>query len=157
MPAFGASSSLPPIPTKVASPNRQRPATLLELFARVATKASILDCTRIRRTVFPAESSHAIGPRFQLQIDVRIRHLIACRPVADHEEDGILLREIQEMMAIARSSWKADAGARPNGFATRVGHKHELALNHINELVLPGMRMSRRRLTTGQNPNKVDA
>ena len=60
-------------------------------------------------------------------------------------------------MAIARSSWKADAGARPNGFATRVGHKHELALNHVNELVLLGMRVSRRRLTIGQNPNKVDA
>ena len=40
---------------------------------------------------------------------------------------------------------------------TRVGHKHELALNHVNELVLPGMRVSRRRLTTGQNPNKIDA
>src|SRR5476651_498319 len=61
------------------------------------------------------------------------------------------------MMAVARSSWKADAGARPNGFTTRVGHKHELALKHVNELVLPGMRVSRRRLTTGQNPNKVDA
>jgi hypothetical protein len=86
-----------------------------------------------------------------------MRHLIACRPVADHEEDGILLREIQEMVAIARSSWKADAAARPNGFATRVGHKHELALNHVNELVLLRMRVSRRRLTIGQNPNKVDA
>src|ERR1700731_2226526 len=61
------------------------------------------------------------------------------------------------MMAVARSSWKADAGARPNGFATRVGHKHELALNHVNELVLLGMRVSRRRLTTGQNANKIDA
>ena len=61
------------------------------------------------------------------------------------------------MMAVARSSWKADAGARPNGFATRVGHKHELALNHVNELVLLGMRVSRRRLTIGQNPNEVDA
>src|SRR5258708_16815105 len=61
------------------------------------------------------------------------------------------------MMAIARSSWKADAGTRPNGFATRVGHKHELALNHVNELVLLRMRVSCRRLTIGQNPNKVDA
>jgi hypothetical protein len=63
----------------------------------------------------------------------------------------------QEMMAVARSSWKADAGARPNGFATRVGHKHELPLYHVNELVLLRMRVSRRRLTIGQNPNKVDA
>jgi hypothetical protein len=86
-----------------------------------------------------------------------INDVLACRPVADHEEDGILLREIQEMMAVARSSWKTDAGARPNGFAIRVGHKHELALNHVNELVLLGMRVSRRRLTTGQNPNKIDA
>src|SRR5215475_8922840 len=61
------------------------------------------------------------------------------------------------MMAIARSSWKADADARPNGFATRVGHKHQLALNHVNELVLLRMRVPRRRLTIGQNPNKVDA
>jgi hypothetical protein len=61
------------------------------------------------------------------------------------------------MMAIARSSWKADAGARPNGFATRVGHKHKLALNHVNELVLLRMRVSRRRLIIRQNPNKVDA
>ena len=60
-------------------------------------------------------------------------------------------------MAVACSSWKANAGARPNGFATRVGNKHELALNHVNELVLFGMRVSRRRLTIGQNPNKVDA
>ena len=29
-------------------------------------KASIPGCARIRRTVFPAEASHAIGPRFQL-------------------------------------------------------------------------------------------
>src|ERR1700722_251777 len=61
------------------------------------------------------------------------------------------------MMAVARSGWKADAGARPNGFATRVGHKHELALKHVHELVLLGMGVSRRRLTTGQNPNKIDA
>src|SRR5213075_109726 len=61
------------------------------------------------------------------------------------------------MMAVARSSWKADAGARPNGFATPVGHKHELALKHVNELVLLGMRVSRRRLTIGQNPNKFGA
>ena len=109
---------------------------MAELLPEPLPKASIPGWTRIRGTVFPAEASYAIGPRFQLQIDVRIRHLIACCPVADHEEDGILLREIQEMMAIARSSWKADAGARPNGFTTRVGHKHELALNHVNELVL---------------------
>jgi hypothetical protein len=32
------------------------------------------------------------------------------------------------LSAVARSSWKADAGARPNGFATRVGYEHELAL-----------------------------
>src|SRR5690349_9519394 len=120
-------------------------------------EGSIPACARIRRTVFPVEASYAIGPRFQLQIDVRIRHLIACYPVADHEEDGILLRQIQEMMAIARASRKADAGARPNGFATRVGHQHELALNHVNELVLLRMRVSRRRLTIGQNTNKVDA
>ena len=39
-------------------------------------------------------------------------------------------------MAVACSSWEADAGSRPNGFATRIGHKHELALKHVNELVL---------------------
>jgi integrase/recombinase XerD len=48
------------------------------------------------------------------------------------------------MMAVARSGWKADAGARHNDFATRVGHKHQLALKHVNELVLLGMRVSRR-------------
>src|SRR5471030_2158015 len=69
-------------------------------------KASIPGCPRIRRTVFPVEGFHAIGARLQLQIDVRIRLLIACRPVADHEEDGIILGEIQKMMAVARSSWK---------------------------------------------------
>ena len=108
-----------------------------------AKKASIPGCARIRRTVFTVEAPHAIRSRFQLQIDVRIRHLIACRPVADHEEDRILLRYIQEMMAVDRSSWKADAGARPNGFATRVGYKHELALKHVDELVLLGMSVSR--------------
>ena len=36
-------------------------ATLLELFARAARKASIPGCARIRRTVFPTEASHAIG------------------------------------------------------------------------------------------------
>src|ERR1700748_3760838 len=66
-------------------------------------EGSIAACTRIRGTVFPVEASYAIGTGFQFQIDVRIRHLIACRPVADHEEDGIFLREIQEMMAIACS------------------------------------------------------
>jgi hypothetical protein len=40
------------------------------------------------------------------------------------------------MMAVACSSWEADAGSRPNGLATRVSHKHELALKQINELVL---------------------
>jgi hypothetical protein len=88
---------------------------------------------------------------------VRIRYLIACRPVADHEKDRILLREIQEMMAVARSGWKADAGARLNGFAIGVGHKHEFALEHVNELVLLGMSVSRRRLTTEQNSNEIDA
>ena len=61
------------------------------------------------------------------------------------------------MMAVARSSWKADAGARPNGFATRVGHKHELAFKHVNELILPGMRVSSGLLTTGQDSNEIDA
>jgi len=61
------------------------------------------------------ETFHAIRPRFQFQIDVRIRDLITCRPVADYEEDRVFLREIQEMMAVARSGWKADAGALPNG------------------------------------------
>src|SRR5215472_10522818 len=64
--SIGPSSSLPLIRAKVALPNRQRPATFLELFARAATKASIPGFTRIQRTVFPAEASYAIGPRFQL-------------------------------------------------------------------------------------------
>jgi hypothetical protein len=43
----------------------------------------------------------------------------------------MLAGEIQEMMAVARASWKADAGARPNGFATRFRHSHKLALKHV--------------------------
>jgi hypothetical protein len=85
------------------------------------------------------------------------RYFIARRPIADHEDDRILLREIQEMIAVARSGRKADAGAGLNGFATRVGHKHEFALEHVNELVLLGMSVSGRRLTTGQDPNEIDA
>jgi hypothetical protein len=96
------------------------------LFSIYSTNGLIPSRARIWRTVFPEEGSRAIKSRFQLHIDVWICDLIACGPVADHEEDGILLREIQEMMAVARSSWKADSGARPNGFATRVAHSCQL-------------------------------
>src|SRR5450631_1933402 len=61
------------------------------------------------------------------------------------------------MMAVARSGWKADAGTWLNGFATRVGHKHEFTLEHVNELVLLGMSVSGRRLAAGQNSNEIDA
>src|ERR1700704_3746953 len=61
------------------------------------------------------------------------------------------------MMAVACSRWKADAGARPDGLATRVGYKHEFALKHVNELVLLGMSVSSGRLTTGQTSNEIDA
>ena len=58
------------------------------------------------------------------------------------------------MMAVA--CWKADAGARPDGLATRVGYENEFARKHVNELVLLGMGMSSGRLTTGRNSNKID-
>ena len=41
--------------------------------------------------------------------------------------------------------------------ATRVGHEHELALEHVDELILLRMRVTGRRLAAGQNPNEIDA
>ena len=67
---------------------------------------SIPGCARIRRTVFSVVAFHTIGPRSQLEINVRIRYLIAYRPITDHEEDGIILFEVLEMMAVAGSGWK---------------------------------------------------
>jgi hypothetical protein len=123
----------------------------------VAKDFSIPGCARIRRTVFSVEAFHTIGPRSQLEIDVRIRYLVACRPIADHEEDGIILCEVQEMMAVASAGWKADAGALPYGLSTPVRHKHQFPLKHINELVLLGMSVSSGRLTTRQHTNEIDA
>ena len=98
----------------------------------------------IRCSILATEPFDAIRSRFQLQIDIGISHLIACSPVADHEEDGILLRHIQKMVTVAGPRREADAHARPDGFATRVRDEHELALDHVDELILFRMRVTGR-------------
>ena len=60
-------------------------------------------------------------------------------------------------MAVAGACRKTDARADPDGLATRVGHEHELALEHVDELILLRMRVTGRRLAAGQNPNEIDA
>ena len=40
------------------------------------------------------------------------------------------------MMAVAGACRKADARAGPDGLATGVRHEHELALEHVDELIL---------------------
>jgi hypothetical protein len=92
MAAYGATSSLPPIPTKVASPNRQRPQHFNPgLHADTAYRLSGGSLSRHRAPLSTLDRCPDTSPH----------HL---PPVADHEEGGILLREIQEMMAIARSA-----------------------------------------------------
>lgn len=59
-----------------------------------APRRSIPCCAWVWRSVFTVEAFRAIGPRFQFEINVRIRYLIACRPIADHEEHRILLCDI---------------------------------------------------------------
>src|SRR5215813_7070057 len=98
-----------------------------------------------------------IRSRFQLKIDIGVSHLIAHRPVADNDKNGIPLREIQEMMTVPGPSREPDTHAGPDGFPTRVRHEHELALYHVDELILLRMRVTGRRLAAGQDPNEVDA
>ena len=60
-------------------------------------------------------------------------------------------------MAVARTRWKADAGARTNRLATRIRDQHQLPFDNVDELVLFGMRMPRRRLSAGHDAHEVDA
>jgi homoserine acetyltransferase len=50
-----------------------------------------------------------------------------------------------------------DTRSRPDSFATRIRHEHELALNHVDELILLRMRVTGQRLAAGQNPREIDA
>jgi hypothetical protein len=91
----------------------------------------------------------AVRSGFQLKIDIRVGHFISYSAVANDEEGGIFVREIQEMMSVPGTCWKANAGAGPDTFSTRVRHEHEFALEHVNEFILLRMRVTRRRLSTG--------
>ena len=57
----------------------------------------------------------AIRSCLQFQVDIGIRHLITCNAVADDQKGGILIGEVQEVMAIAGACRKANARAGPDG------------------------------------------
>src|SRR5262245_55828906 len=123
--------------------------------APTVARDSVAGHARMRRAILVTESLFAIRPRFQFQVDIRIRHFIIGGAVADDEEGGILVREIQEVMSVAGASRKANACARPDGLATCVRHEREFTLNHIDELILLRVRVTGRRLTAGLDPNEI--
>jgi hypothetical protein len=61
------------------------------------------------------------------------------------------------MMTVAGPGGEPDTISGPDGFATRVRHEHDLALDHVDELILLRMRVPGRRLAAGQNSYEVDA
>ena len=53
------------------------------------------------RAILAKESPGAIRPCLQFQIDIGVGHLITWGTVADNEEGGILVGQIEEMMTVA--------------------------------------------------------
>jgi hypothetical protein len=56
------------------------------------------------------------------------------------------------MMTVPGPGREPDTHAGPNGLPTRVRHEHELALYHVDELILLRMRATGRRLAAGVGP-----
>jgi hypothetical protein len=99
---------------------------------------------------------HSIGTNLQLQVDVWISDFVAWRAVSHDQEGCIIVGRIQEVMTIPSASRERDAGAWPDGIASRIGDEDEFTLDDVNELILLRMGVPSRRLAARLDTYKVD-
>jgi hypothetical protein len=59
---------------------------------------------------------------------------------------------VDKTVAVSGASGKARAHSRHEDLLSGVGLKRDLAFEHVDELILSGMRMSMGRLSAGNNP-----
>src|SRR5690349_6766941 len=91
------------------------------------------------------------------QVEVRIMAAFARRPRPDHQEGGIPVGPIDQMMAVRHPGGKRRRIARHHPRLAIRFDKHEFAVEHVDELVLRLVPVALRRCGTRLEPNQLDA
>jgi hypothetical protein len=94
----------------------------------------------------------------EAHIDVRVVALVFRDFARAYlEDDGILPGSILQMMAVLNSGFEAGAVAGTKKLLPRVRDQHELALEHVHELIFRGMPMPLARPGAGLQPQQIDS
>src|SRR5439155_3494979 len=111
----------------------------------------------IRRTVPVSEAESASIVAAAVEVDVGIGDFVPRGAVSNDEQHDVLGRPIDKAVSIAGAGRKAGTHARCQCLSTGVGFEHDLAFNHIDELVLLRMRMPVGGLSARHDPGQVHA
>src|ERR1044071_6177324 len=90
-------------------------------------------------------------------VDIRIITARAEGATADFQHLRVAVRAVLQAVAVAVIGRKAGGVAGPQYLFARVRNEHDLARQHIDELVLPGVPMALARRGAGRQPQEVDA
>jgi hypothetical protein len=93
----------------------------------------------------------------RLDVVVGIHALVARRAVADLEVDDLLDGLVQQVVRVAAAGLEPRAHAGRKRRAALVGLERRAALQDVDELVLPRMRVAQRRLRARREPREVHA
>jgi hypothetical protein len=111
----------------------------------------------IRSPVLSRENVPAIGSHSAVHVGVGIAHFIARRAVADDEQEHILGGPVDEPMRIAGYCREAGAHARAQRFDAGIGLQIDFALEDIDELILPRVRVAGGGLTARNDARDIHA
>ena len=100
---------------------------------------------------------YSIGACLQFQIDVRIGDFVAWRAVSHDQKGSIVAGRIQKVVTIASIGRECDAGARPDGLASRIGDEDEFTLDDVNEFILFRVGVPGGRLAAWLDTYEIDA
>src|SRR5262245_50861019 len=76
---------------------------------RGAAAVSVARRWWVGRTVLVQVASLAIDAESYAKIDVGVSDLVVIRAIADNEEGGVTVGQVQEMVSVARAGWEGNA------------------------------------------------
>src|SRR5689334_8126575 len=96
--------------------------------------------------------------RLDAQVDIGVLHdLFIAGPRADFEEHRLAVALVLQMMAVGHAGFESHAIASAEPLFALIGHQHELACDHIDELVLSLMPVTLTRPAAWWQAGEVDA
>ncbi len=121
------------------------------------TRASKPIAALVSGPILMGEYGAAVGVLAIGQVDVGILGRVRGIAVADLEVARRSIAAVDELVAVAGPGREPGARARGQGLLAGVSAQHQLALEHVDELVLEGVMVAHRRLLARRQGGQVDA